>query len=65
MGQHNNYSPYLNEMSAELAYRECLDSEGDVTIAGISKPPSVWLERSDYIAYRNGFVDWLDSQQKA
>lgn len=47
------------------AYDEALDSEGAVFVAGIEFYPSRILELMDPIAYRCGYNDWKDSDQRA
>lgn len=45
----------LNDM-----FQEMLDSEGEVTVAGIKFLPSVILMECDPIAYRTGLNDYAD-----
>lgn len=42
-------------------YDEMLDSEGDVSVAGLMFEPSRILKELDPIAYRCGFIDYVDS----
>lgn len=40
---------------------ECLDSIGNVKVAGLTYSQSTILKAVDPVAYRNGFKDYLDS----
>ena len=45
----------------EESYKEALDEEGPVTIAGMKFDPSYALRELDPTAYRCGLVDYVDS----
>lgn len=48
----------------EESYREALDSEGPVVIAGMKFDPSYALRELDPTAYRCGLNDYVDSLEK-
>lgn len=52
------------ERMSELreAYADLLDCEGDVTVAGYQFLPSRVLREVDPIAYRQGLLDYADSE---
>lgn len=49
--------PYKHEES----YRECIDEQGPVVVAGMSFTASRILEELDPTAYRCGLADYVDS----
>lgn len=51
----------VGDYELEQMYRDALDDNGDVTIAGMAYSVSHALERVDPIAYRCGFNDYVDS----
>lgn len=61
----NEFAPYENETQAYEAYDEMLDdAHEDVVVAGFTFSTSRALRELDPIAYRCGFIDWLDSEQQ-
>lgn len=46
------------------AYDESLDSEGTVSVAGTEFYPSQIIKELDSDAYRCGYNDWVDSDQR-
>jgi len=54
---------YVNENKATKMYDDFLDEVyGDVEIAGLTYATSEVLKATDPIAYRCGFLDWLDME---
>lgn len=54
---------YIPEHEAKEQYNEFLDEAyGEVDVAGYSYMTSQLLEEVDPIAWREGFLDWLDSE---
>lgn len=54
---------YMNEYEATQAYNEMLnDCYPMADICGYKVQPAYALKRFDPIAYRCGFIDWLDSE---
>lgn len=49
-----------HDQAADM-YIEMLDESGPVTIAGLEYLPSAILSAVDPIAYRCGFVDYMDA----
>ncbi len=55
--------PYADEDEAYAAYDEMLDEcYGTVTVAGFEFDTSRALKDLDPVAYRCGYVDWLDAE---
>lgn len=54
----------LDNDDYEEQYKEAIDSEGPVTVAGITFDPSRILQEMDPIAYRCGLADYVDSCEK-
>jgi len=48
----------------EESYKECLDSEGPVNVAGMRFDASRIIEELDPTAYRCGLNDYVDSLEK-
>lgn len=48
----------------EESYCDCMDSEGPVTVCGLTFDPSKIIRELDPIAYRCGLVDYVDSIDK-
>ena len=46
-----------------LDYDEALDSEGTICVAGIEFYPSRILKELAPVAYRSGYLDWMNSDQ--
>jgi len=54
---------YVNKNKATKMYDDFLDEVyGDVEIAGLTCATSEVLKATDPIAYRCGFLDWLDME---
>jgi hypothetical protein len=54
----------LDNDDYEEQYKEAIDSEGPVTVAGITLDPSRVLQEMDPIAYGCGLNDYVDSCDK-
>lgn len=54
----------LDNDDYEEQYKEAIDSEGPVTVAGITFDPSRILQEMDPIAYGCGLNDYVDSLEK-
>ncbi len=54
----------LDNDDYEEQYKEAIDSEGPVKVAGIQFDPSRILEEMDSTAYRCGLNDYVDSLEK-
>lgn len=54
----------LDNDDYEEQYKEAIDSEGPVTVAGTTLDPSRILQEMDPIAYRCGLADYVDSCEK-
>ena len=51
----------INQDKHEESYRECIDEQGPVVVAGMRFTASRILEELDPIAYRCGLADYVDS----
>jgi len=56
-----SYHEIISESEAIERYNDILDSEGSITVAGISLDPSYILRECDPIAYDCGFHDFCSS----
>lgn len=54
----------ITENQLNHMFQEMLDSEGEISVAGIKFLPSVILMECDPIAYRTGLNDYADSLEK-
>jgi hypothetical protein len=53
----------VSDNALHASYDDMLDDvHGDVTIGEYSYPTSMALKQVDHVAYRCGFVDWLDAE---
>ena len=55
------YNFEIDPNKHEDSYRECIDEQGPVIVAGIKFTASRILEELDPIAYRCGLSDYVDS----
>lgn len=61
----SDYAPYARLKDAEEAYDDFLNEIfPEYEIAGLSLLPSRVLANTDPVAYRMGFLDFLDMQQE-